>query len=564
MIPPYGEIEDLRAEIAGWELGKVNSEIEAWLVAKAPVPGTAPGWEESGEGGPGMGSRTPCEWLTRLGALHLLTGFFLYSAVAELEVPDSAKVLNDIRLRLRELLVDGSLGSPGVCGAIVKTQGLACRAAATATGVCGRHGLQEVFTSVLAAVSSFPDFPLQSTVFAKGVDPGGAAALCSVCVRVRLMDEVAMECGEMGAPEKGEHFSVFSHSPSWIGSAGPKKLDRPGAQFCLVCASEFPTACQLLGWVMADADNYDYRPEAVLEAGSLWVWSPSSLVVSPDRFSLCRDFAVDNGIAVPPFWAAARIASTPGMAAASALKTGVAKAKAGTNTALRGMLESEVDEGRRIVETLKFGEPVESVVGFEDLRDVLNDPKSTSKAVERVLDGLMEAKLRRRVERDAARESAGASGSAALDVSGLQRQLQEMEIKLDALTKSSTASISGMGMRLPARPAGVPLPTESDRDGFEASHRGHALSLYRARSEDYLGALMTPKAYGKRREYYVGRERIDFSSRRALMPEESAPAMDHVFMIGDTRVEGAAKRMGIPTRGDYEGLAQARIVKGRV
>ena len=55
----------------------------------------------------------------------------------------------------------------------------------------------------------------------------------------------------------------------------------------------------------------------------------------------------------------------------------------------------------------------------------------------------------------------------------------------------------------------------------------------------------------------VGRERIDYSARRAMMPEETSGDASSFVTIGDVRLEGAAKRMGIPSRGDYEEYAGA-------
>ena len=68
------------------------------------------------------------------------------------------------------------------------------------------------------------------------------------------------------------------------------------------------------------------------------------------------------------------------------------------------------------------------------------------------------------------------------------------------------------------------------------------------------------KGYSKRRDYLVGRPRIDQSSQRLMMPEETGTELDSVIMIGETRLEGGAKRMGVPSAGDYEEYAQARML----
>ena len=167
-------------------------------------------------------------------------------------------------------------------------------------------------------------------------------------------------------------------------------------------------------------------------------------------------------------------------------------------------------------------------------------------------------------DRVAARgESLGrfSSGTLAGDfAANYAEQLRVMEeritARMDVLARSPTSGTGGFC--LPVRPNQL-LISDSDDSGFEASHRAHALSLYRAGAEDYLGAMLHHKGYGKHRERLIGRGRVDHSVRRRLMPEDTSVEDDTGFMVGDLRVEGPAKRMGVPTRGDYEQYAMARV-----
>ena len=74
-----------------------------------------------------------------------------------------------------------------------------------------------------------------------------------------------------------------------------------------------------------------------------------------------------------------------------------------------------------------------------------------------------------------------------------------------------------------------------------------------------MGALLVPTHYGTRRARVTGTSRIDDSERRIMLPEASGNSLDSVFMIGDTRVQGQAKKMGIPSKGEYHRYAQSRM-----
>ena len=574
------------SHLAGLSAADVKTVASSWLVKSAELMTkiellTVP----SGEGsGAVVGARSGAT-LDGRAALFLWQGLGLSAAILEMvsEEPNLEAVGNELRHALVRCLVGQEWGPGSVCSAVVKTSGVACKGSSSfSSGVvtCGRHVGQDIITSLIGVAAAFPDFPAQAMVFAGGSYVSGPVALCSLCVRARPMEETVDECVGLGEPVEGEHLGLFSHWPVWMSEAGPRMLDRPGRQFCLACASGFPIACQLVAWLMASADGEAMVDSEFdeLASRSLWVWCPHARMVSQGRVSQLRLFASAHKIAVPPFWAAAAaVPASPGMAAATVMRSGLARAKRGTNTALRAALGEEVAVGKKLAG--KFESEVESepeaAVKFDANfggaaaleRAPAVSPMDKMMAalgggdtavVERELAALVEARAASLYGREAAagrvpaRTADMAGSGSAVEV--LAARLEEMELRLAGMP----AAAPGSGLRLPVRPVGIPLPSEPDRDGFDASHRANAGSMFRARAEDYLGALLLPAGYNKRREFLTGRTRIDQSARRSMMPEEVESASE-VMLIGELRVEGAAKRMGIPARGDYGNYAQARM-----
>ena len=116
----------------------------------------------------------------------------------------------------------------------------------------------------------------------------------------------------------------------------------------------------------------------------------------------------------------------------------------------------------------------------------------------------------------------------------------------------------------PSRPRDWSPGPFADRDGFGALHGAHSASLFRGRSEDYLGVegvLYGDPCYARRRERLTGKCRIDYDWGRRLMPEESEPPSVRVpgVIVDGRHVWGALPRVGVPPRGNYEFYAQARM-----
>ena len=148
----------------------------------------------------------------------------------------------------------------GICSGVVMTVGAACKSRVTNTvgsSVCGRHRGQDLLNVVLAVFRTYPRFPGTPYIGAGGSSlVEGAIALCSICPRARDMEAAVTECLALGGDGTGSGPGLFSCLPTWLaGSAGcARYLDRPGGQFCLVCAARFPIACQLVAWLPASED----------------------------------------------------------------------------------------------------------------------------------------------------------------------------------------------------------------------------------------------------------------------------------------------------------------------
>jgi hypothetical protein len=553
------------AKTVGTEIEAVGSGADAWQARDAPPLFESP---EAGEAG-----LTPGKYLTLGGARFLVEGLGFLSALMEEgdeSTWDAARV-RSLREKITGLVTSG--GPDGACAGVTLRTGFACKAAASdGTSACGRHKAQDLLTSLMTVLGAFPSEPAQSAVLEGGGTLKGDWATCSVCVRARLQSDAVGECLALGPAGEGRG-SVFCHLPDWLENGDDTMLRQPGNYFCLACVGTFPIACQLVSWLpvshsygLGSALAEPVDDSAVLAPNSVWAWAPSERLVAPEYRSRIRAFAHLGGIAVPPVWAFLKEHATPSAVAASALKQQVDRHKENTNTARRKELQFEVDAGVALGPAADLGlaDSNEQRDGCGGLLDAIKG-NAPEKEVERLLLELVEERAAQKLaegdfggthRKSPAR--AAPAAAAGLSATTVEIQLAELTLAFTELRAQVGQGAGFGGAGLPKRPAHIASPTESDRDGFEKGDKGHMLSLYRASREDYLGALLT-KPYLKRREYLVGRERIDHSRARAMMPEESTGRGSEVVMFGETRVEGVAKRMGIPTRGDYEEYAQARV-----
>ena len=501
-------------------------------------------------------------------ACVICAGLGFLAALEELR-PGDLRFREDEKRRLRAALARRlGVTANGVCTGVAKSTGTACKAAVipgSVSTVCGRHGPQDLVSSLVSVLVSFPKFPVSALVFAGGQDTAKDAVICSICPRARSMEDCTSECAELGEPEADEQRSVFTHWPTWLEAPEADLLDRPGRQFCLSCASNFPRACEFVGLLQTCADGPTAQDEE-LPSRELWVWAPDPRLLTAEVATEARSFSRVHAVGVPAFFSSVAVPSTPGAGAAAAMKTGLGKFKAGTNTARRAELRESM-EGARLES--RFGEPAGLAQapppaqaasvhhGVRGLIAALN-AGATEDQLAVALSGLVETRAASLVGRQpTAIAPPPASSSSGTDLADALTRLSLLEAKLEA--KGAVSQGAGP-LRFPSRPESYIFPSEADRDTFEGTHRAHALSPFRARAEDYLGALLTPKGYRQRREFLIGRERLDYSARRAMMPEETSSVGDTEFlMVGDTRIEGAAKRMGIPAQGDYDQYAQARI-----
>ena len=332
------------ADVSGLELDGLEAAATSWI--KTEVPNS-----EAGPGGPVGG-------MSLAMALHLVTGAAILSSLEELAPLNGAVSSLEVRAALSRLFITSSITSSWTCGGVVKASGICCKSACTeGLSTCARHKAQDVVSCVLAVLGCFPRFPSgQSLVFSGGICPEGNVALCTLCLRARLLSDATEECGSLGEPDSE---SVFSHWPTWMEDVGASFLDRPGAQFCLHCAATAPAACQLLRWVMHSSDGLAARDGDVaptLGSRSLWVWCPSGQLVSPQRIVFLQDFARRNSVGMPAAWAVMATAATPGAARAVVMRSAIARAKEGSGTANRAALHDAVQRGRGLAVEFEMAE----------------------------------------------------------------------------------------------------------------------------------------------------------------------------------------------------------------
>jgi len=170
-----------------------------------------------------------------------------------------------------------------------------------------------------------------------------------------------------------------------------------------------------------------------------------------------------------------------------------------------------------------------------------------------------EDEFRAAVEAAGRRQAAGPGPSEAL-FEDMQRQMYAMNASLKALEESSNLQ-GPLGGVFPSRPSDIPFSVDKDIDQFEPSHGGHQFSQSRATNEDYLGVNLTPKAFSIRRARLGVGDRIDVPNSNSILPGSSAlgEASGSVVMIGEVRLEGTAKKTGVPARPTYNEYGQARM-----
>ena len=529
--------------------------------------------------------------------------FLLEGAALQWHLEDDGEGVTELCDKLRRALVGRLWTRPALgsfCSGIYAKSGAACRASVAADGftsVCGRHKAQDLITTLSRVTRAYPRFDSSVVIFGGAREPPGpfvALVVCSICARGRPMEECVTECAALGrADPGGADTSVFSHYPDWVADAGPGRFDRPGFQFCLACAAEFPVSCQLIGFRAASedacTDGVLLADEATLGPRSLWVFCPPIELVSPTRVSLLSLFAQQEGIAVSSAFSVAGAPDTPGMAATVAIRSALAKQKAGTNTANRSRLGGEVELGRQLGGTFdaqqvgggggsmagaaqppvyKFGPPAVAEVPVRE--DVSSEARlfaalglgGTREDILPLLEtyaldlaarrGMQVPVMVAGLSSQAVRVPAG--GVTQADMEDMRSQLTG---QIDALKLHLS---SGRGGRTPVPPLTLVYPMEVDEDGFGVTDPAHTQSLRRSGGEDYLGAILDPAAHGNRRKRHCHMRRIDIPDDPEGVPGSDYGAGHEDFMMfGDIRVSGKLKKNGLPTRGDSGRFAQSRM-----
>ena len=591
----------------------------------------------------GMVSSLGLSNMTLSTAKFLTRGFALLSGLSELaasSVPNSVEVEFRVRASLSSFVVTVPTS---VCGAVVKSTGSACKSSNLVSvdhTVCSRHSKQDLISMAMAALSSFPSFPVgQSLIMAGGGDcPPGPVAVCSLCLRTRMLSDVADECSDLGEPDN-DPISFLSHWPRWMADAEALHLDRPGYQYCLHCASHYTMACTLLTWFQfsADAGAGVLELDSVLPSRQAWVWCPNPSMILPSGISVCQRFANSYAIAVPVIWSLTAGAATPGVARASVLRVAAAgRGKEGSGTANRAALADAVTRGQALAgrfEQAAAGEVIDLRANFNNAGDAgvqfldrqrpqePGVPASDTRwadlftAMESGSTGAVMAEVEKMVEQrartlaqyrpavvqdfadsaDSSKVARCADPNCFCDAymgiegnncghackggtpckgryhiykpaaqqagGGASKPVGSESVILDRLTQleARLSGVQGMGFSVPLRPFAT-SPGDKDKDGFAAHELGNECSLFRCNAEDFCGVMLFPKAYSQRRTRLLGKPRIDVPLRRRLQPEEQSGDSHSFIIVGDTRIEGAPTKPGIPARGDYEAYASRRMM----
>ena len=519
----------------------------------------------------------------------------------------------DVRLRFRRAMANwlrGNEKEERYCSAVVIRTGDACTSRVHAEdfkvgtfSTCRRHHTQGLLSQVLAQCQAFPRFPSGVDTARVDRDSGGyeddALVECTLCPRSMTASK-ASELATLGGP--GDSDNIFSHNPSWVSEAAGQ-LAEPGATFCLVCVGAYPRACGLLAALRAVSTGN------TPENGDSWVWGAPLASASHSIVAAVRRNCLSLGVALPASWTAVPRAAQTAMA----VRTGMRRAKEGTNTDLRRRLAEQVggaglegafrraagkpggdpplgrnlspgsDDGDRLPGLEReLAAARREIQRLQSVPPTAPGPAGAAAAGGGTLGGLgatagatqqcalagcarpcyvepSTGRIHDFCGQSHAREAA-ASGTTVAGP-GTSIEIASLLDRLERIESSMTGVGPGFGIFasiVPVRPRGALLPSEADVDGFDVTHGAHQRSLRRCMHEDYLGALKKPKAYAVRRTRLVGTDRIDISSKYQHLPEEASGEM-HVLEVGDTRIEGTSAKQGIPARGDFHAFQQARM-----
>jgi hypothetical protein len=590
------------ARIASLSLGELLAASDVWLAGEAKGAFAQGTFRKGDVDAEGRAREPPVGGLllrlTSSEAGFLVEGVTLFHFVT-MESPDvNAVTYADL---LRRALVPRLWSRPegrtgGVsCHGVYASSGEACRAnvdAAGLTSTCGRHKAQDMLTALARALCTYPEFDPTGIVFCRrvGAPPEHTGvAICPICLRGRGMEDCVSECIAMGAASGGS--SAFSHRPDWLSDPSADRFDRPGSQFCLACAAEFPLSCQLVAFrslsTDAHSDGAEMADDLRVPALSLWAFCPSVGLVAPSRVASLGAFARSSGIGVTAAFSSGGAPDTPGTAAAGAVRAALAKNKPGTNSAFRTQLGAEVAFGRGLgghyespgAQDGGWRAEVEEPPAVQKYGRVPGDPEPADISKENQLfaalrsgasrDQIMPLLDRWAMERAARNGSllpvveAGVAAVPMAPASGAVTgaDLEAMRVSFeDQLLELKVALSSGGGGRMPTAPLVLVYPMEPDRDGFGVTDPAHEQSLDTAGSEDYLGAIYDPSAYGTRRLRHAQTRRIDIPRHSEGRPGGDAVSGHEDFvLLGTVRLTGKPKANGLPSRGDFLRFEQSRV-----
>ena len=509
--------------------------------------------------------------LTESEARCLMAGMWLLSVLQnedfeERSLPATAAATSEIIASLRAKLghalgasVTGADGRPSVCHGVVITTGDACGARRAVSGpgglsTCGSHKRQDLVSTVLATLLSYPHYPRNAP--SVSVEPDGqegTGVVCSLCVRetngVRLLEV----CSELGGetPDGSTEASGFSIMPNWVGNDA--RLDSPGSAACQACVGMFPLAVSLLGWLHRLSSGPPHGSPPMV--GAIWAWPLPLQSVTPALVASIRATLSAMSLPMGSEWNRTEPA---GGRLASLLKGKRTAIKQNTNSAMRDRLRSEVAVGGDGgVRHLSFEETASGLpprpAGAPAAAPAAGGGRSSMPPVGDGGGGVSISNL-----------SSSILGQVSQDAESRRVQeltdlLAQMVNRISALESGGATGTSLSAALRPQRPRSLTSPADADRDGFEATHGGHRESMMRTASEDMLGMMLKPKHYGRRRLRLVGMERIDVTVGFLFMPEQRGHEAASI-QIGDAIIEGTASKLGVPTRSMFGQYAQARML----